>query len=486
MFPSLFAALHMLAATAVTIHVLLSHREVRSSIGWIGLAWLSPVIGSLIYLVFGINRISRRAAQIGLIVPGGSSGEMRRAREVLARKLATGDILRSTGIISIAEAGDAITGLPLVPGNDLAFYCNGDQAYPAMIKAIRQARNSIALSCYIFAADKAGQIFIDALIAANRRGVAVRVLVDGIGSGYFRSPVVEALREGGVRVERFLHNWAPWTMTFINLRNHKKMLIIDGKIAFTGGMNIAQDNVGGNIVNDNIEGEGKPKVMDVQARLKGPVVRQLMLNFAWDWDFTAQEELQGYIWWPELKRAGKTAMRGIASGPDENLGHIEEVFATAVEQAIKRIRIVTPYFLPEEPLFQVLQRAALRGVKVDLVVPRQTNHFYFNWAIAAHLATFRLDGIDCYLSPAPFDHSKLMSVDGHWSMLGSANWDARSMRLNFEYQVECYGKQAAGMVDELIDGKIGNARKLTAKTLASRPILVKLRDAGARLFLPYL
>jgi len=474
---SLFAALHMLAATAVTIHVLLSHREVRSSIGWIGLAWLSPVIGSLIYLVFGINRISRRAAQIGIVIPGGNQGGMRRAREVLAQKLAAGDILRSTGIISIAEAGDAITGMELVSGNDLAFFCNGDQAYPEMIKAIKRARNSIALTCYIFAADKAGQLFIAALIAAKNRGVAVRVLVDGVGSGYFRSPVVEALREGGVRVERFLHNWAPWSMTFINLRNHKKMLIIDGKTAFTGGMNIASNNIGG---------EGKPKVMDVQARLKGPVVRQLMLNFAWDWDFTASEELQGNIWWPPVKRAGRIAMRGIASGPDENLGHIEEVFATAIEQAIKRIRIVTPYFLPEDPLFHVLQRAALRGVKVDIVVPQQTNHFYFNWAIAAHLATFPLDGINCYLSPAPFDHSKLMSVDGHWSMLGSANWDARSMRLNFEYQVECYGKQAAKMVDDLIEGKIANARKLTAKTLASRPVPVKLRDAAARLFLPYL
>jgi len=477
LFALLVAVVHTLAATAVSIHVLLSHREVRSSIGWIGLAWLSPVIGSGIYLVFGINRISRRAAQIGLIVPGGKRGEMRGAREVLAKKLASGDILQSTGIISIAEAGDAITGLPLTGGNDLAFYCNGDQAYPEMLKAIAQAKYSVALACYIFAADKAGQQFIAALIGAHRRGVAVRVLVDGIGSGYFRSPVVEALREGGVPVEQFLHNWLPWMMTFINLRNHKKLLIVDGKTAFTGGMNIADNNIGG---------AGAPKVQDVQARLKGPVVRQLMLNFAWDWDFTAKEELQGNIWWPELKWAGRTAMRGIASGPDDNMGHIEAVIATAIEQAIERIRIVTPYFLPEDPLFKVLQRAALRGVKVDLVLPQKTNHFYFNWAIAAHLATFPLDGIDCYLSAEPFDHSKLMSVDGHWSMLGSANWDARSMRLNFEYQVECYGRQATGMVDDLIEGKISAAKKLTAKTLACRSILVKLRDASARLFLPYM
>ncbi len=477
MFASILAVLHPLAATGVTIHVLLSHREVRSSIGWIGLSWLSPVIGSLIYLVFGVNRISRRAAQIGLMVPDGNPGEMHAAREVLAENLASGDILQSTGIISIAEAGDAITGLPLMPGNDVTFYRNGDEAYPEMLRAIGEAKNSIALASYIFANDRAGRQFTNALIKAHRRGVAVRVLVDGIGGGYFRSPVVHILRGGGVRVEQFLHEWAPWAMTFINLRNHKKLLIVDGRIGFTGGMNISDKNVGG---------AWMPRVQDVQVRLKGPVVRQLMLNFAWDWDFTAEEELLGNIWWPVLDQSADIAMRGIASGPDDSMGHIEAVFATAVEQAIRRIRIVTPYFLPEAPLFEVLQRAALRGVEVDIVVPQKTNHSYFNWAIKAHLATFDLDGIDCYLSPEPFDHSKLMSVDGHWCAFGSANWDARSMRLNFEFIVECYGRRAAGMVDDLIESKISKAKKLTAKDLACRSGFVKLRDAGARLFLPYL
>lgn len=473
---TLLGLAHVVAASLVTLNVLLAHREVRSSIGWIALAWLSPFIGSSIYLAFGVNRIARRARRLG--PPGGGSAleAGTRASEILNR-------VPTSGIMSIALAGDAISRLELTRGNSLELFRDGDAAYPAMLDAIAKADHSIALASYIFASDAIGNRFADALIAANRRGVAVRVLADGIGSGYFRAPVLARLHAGGVKVGRFLHDWAPWAMTFINLRNHKKMLIIDGKIAFTGGMNISDKNVSG--------ANHCPQVRDVQGKIEGPVVRQLMQNFRADWSFTTGEELMGEAWWPKIDIVGGKSddgipMRGIASGPDESLGRIEAMLATAVEQATKRIRIVTPYFLPEDRLFEVVQRAALRGVTVEILVPEKTNHFYFNWAMAAHLEAFFMDGIDCYLSPEPFDHTKLMSVDGYWCNLGSANWDARSMRLNFEYQVECYGHEATSAVDAIIDAKIADARKLTALMLAGRSIPTRLRDASARLLLPYL
>ncbi len=473
---TLLGVAHVVAASLVTLHVLLTHREVRSSIGWIALAWLSPFIGSSIYLAFGVNRIARRARRLG--PPGQVSATEHRSRapEVLKR-------VPTSGIMSIALAGDAITGLELTKGNSLELYRDGDEAYPAMLEAIGKAEHSVALASYIFASDNTGNRFAKALIAASERGVAVRVLADGIGSGYFRAPVLSRLRNGGVKVGRFLHDWVPWAMTFINLRNHKKMLIVDGKTVFTGGMNISDNHVSGQ--------NHCPKVRDVQGRIEGPVVGQLMQNFSSDWSFTTGEELVGDAWWPKTGSAntepsGNIPMRGIASGPDESLGRIEAMLATAVEQATKRIRIVTPYFLPEDRLFEVVRRAALRGVIVEILVPEETNHFYFNWAITAHLEAFLMDGIDCYLSPEPFDHTKLMSVDGYWCNLGSANWDARSMRLNFEYQVECYGLEATGTIDAIIDAKIAGAKKLTASMLAGRPTLIRLRDASARLLLPYL
>lgn len=469
-FASLLVICHLVAATCVTSHVLLNHRDVRSSIGWIGLSWLSPFLGSTIYVLFGINRVVRRAARL----------QSRNGRRVTEGKI---DSVKALGkscppqILSIAEAGDNIVQLPVTMGNTFNIYCNGDEAYPAMLAAIDGAERSIALCSYIFAGDKIGREFGEKLIAAKERGVVVKVLVDGLGSGYFKTPIVEQLRAGGVHVEQFLHDWRPWKMTFINMRNHKKLLIIDGKQGFTGGMNIADENMGG---------AGLPHVQDVHTQLVGPVVRQLLLTFAQDWEFTTRETLQGEIWWPEIVGTGTVALRGITSGPDNDIGRIEAMMTTAIEQATKRVRIVSPYFLPEDGLFGVLTRAALRGVQVEVIIPEVTNHFYFNWATAAHLETFPLVSIECYLTPEPFDHTKLMTVDGEWSSFGSTNWDARSMRLNFEFQVECYDRGATAMVDEIIERKMKTAKLLDVDALRGRAPIIKLRDAGARLMLPYL
>lgn len=468
----LFLAIaHVTAASLVSIHVLLTHHEVRSSIGWIALSWLSPFIGSSIYIAFGVNRVVRRARKSGFEPRLGTM----RANYT---PIITADCGFPANIGAIAKAGDSISGLPLIEGNAMELFNDGDRAYPEMLKAIEEAQYSIALASYIFASDATGRLFADKLIEASKRGVDVRVLLDGIGSGYFYVPIIKRLRDGGVNTEQFLHKWAPWAMTFINLRNHKKLLIVDGKTGFTGGMNIADENT--------TSKKGEPAVRDVQARITGPVVGQLLQTFERDWEFTTGDALVGDIWWPQIERQGDIAMRGIVSGPDDSVGQIEALFATAVEQASHRVRIVTPYFLPEDRLFEVIRRAAMRGVIVEIVVPEKSNHFYFDWAMTAHMATFSLEGIGCYEVAGPFDHSKLFSVDGQWCSVGSANWDARSMRLNFEFQVESYGKEVCSQVDKLIDQKLETGRLLQHQNIDARPIPIKLRDAAARLFLPYL
>lgn len=477
---SFLAILHTAAAIGVTLHVLFTHRDVRSAFGWIGLSWLSPFLGSFIYFAFGINRVMRRGTRISWTLNGGKGFPLESSERLLVEAEQTGALTANTlspNILTIADTGDQISGMALTIGNTLELLENGDAAYPPMLEAINNAENSIALASFLFADDAVGSTFVDALIAAHNRGVAVRVLLDGIGGGYLRSEVHERLQAAGVPSALFLHEWLPWKMSFINLRNHKKILVVDGQVGFTGGININQKNTS---KHNDLE------IMDVQARLTGPVVAHLLLTFARDWDFASGEALTGLAWWPRLTPVGTAAMRGISSGPDQSVGRIEETWVTAIEQAEKNVRILTPYFLPEDRLLALLRRAAMRGVKVEIVVPERSNHFYFNWAFDAHMDGFPLDKIDCYLTPQPFDHSKLMSVDGVWSALGSPNWDARSMRLNFEFLVECYCGDATAAIDAIIDQKIGRARKLTTQMLQSRPTWQKLRDASARLFLPYL
>lgn len=467
----LSAVAHAVAAIAVTLHALLHKRDVRSAIGWIGLAWLSPVLGALLYYAFGINRVKRRATRVGRLIAA-----RRGSPQLEASKVDLAGLDETAA--AIAHVGTATTGRPLVAGNALVTLRGGDEAYPAMLEAIRGARRTIALASYIFRPDTVGLAFVDALEEARGRGVQVRALLDGVGSGYVYSGARRLLRGAGVRVAPFMHDWMPWRMPFVNMRTHKKLLIADGRIGFTGGLNIGAENM---------TGEAAPlRVQDAHFRVEGPVVRQLMAAFADDWSFTTRELLEGDGWWPELEPVGGVPARGISSGPDEDRNSLETVLGAAVGAAKRRLRIVTPYFLPNERLMADVATAALRGVEVELVMPARSNHAVIDWAMRAHLGFFPVPGLRWHQTPPPFDHSKLVTVDGCWALVGSANWDLRSLRLNFEFSMEVYGQTVVAEIDRLIDGKVALAQAGDVAGLGRRRLPIRLRDATARLMLPYL
>ena len=470
--------LHLLASGAVTVHVLLRKRDVRAATAWIGVAWLSPGFGAALYYVFGINRVMRRTSRM-------SRGVTPRKALVAARP-ATGETKPAVpeisslpeNIATIARVSALASRHLLAPGNAMTVLRAGDEAYPAMLEAISEAKRSVAIASYIFHSDKVGLAFVAALKKAQDRGAEIRVLIDGVGSGYLRSPIAERFAAAGIRTERFLHYWQPWRMPFVNMRNHKKLLIVDGTLGFTGGLNIAAQNL--------LADRPPHPVNDLHFRFAGPIVTQLMVTFAEDWNFMTGEVLDGDRWWPDIPAAGAIPARGISSGPDEDIGVLSSIMATAVIEAKRRLRIVTPYFLPDQTLTACLAIAALRGVEVDIVVPARSDHVTFQWAMHAHLALLATPGVTIYYSRPPFDHSKLMTVDGAWSLVGSANWDVRSLRLNFEFNVECYGSRATTEIDRVIDAKIAAARKVPPAEFAARPVAVKLRDSAARLLLPYL
>lgn len=469
MFYGTLTTMHIIIAACVTGHVLLHKSNVRAAAGWIGLAWLSPFFGAVIYLAFGINRVARRASRINR----GPKPDMDVPEQL---RFDTGEL--SDGIQILANVGSRVSGIPLTQGNSVTMLRGGDEAYPEMLAAIAKAQRSIALTTYIFRLDDVGITFVDALIAAQQRGVQVRVLIDGIGSGYFVSPVVRQLRNSGVSVRRFMHDWRPWRMPFVNLRNHKKLIIVDGTTGFAGGLNLG-------IEYSRVRFH-KQSVDDVHFRLDGPIVGQLMASFAEDWHFTTGEALDGDAWWPVPERKGSAIARGISSGPDEDFGSIETILAAALSRARHHIKIVTPYFLPDERLKFAITLATLRGVRIELIIPDRSDHIVMDWAMRAHLSFFPMEGMQCFKTSEPFDHSKLVTVDGYWCAVGSANWDVRSLRLNFEFLVECYDKTTVAAIDGLIAEKILAASPLTFDQLAARRLIVKLRDASARLLLPYL
>ncbi len=459
----LAAVAHLAISAGVTVHVLLNKRNVGTSISWMGIVWLSPFVGGILYYALGVNRVKRRALRL-----------RRKRSHMFAVDEAEPTAPDAGPLTPLEYAIGRLTGLSAEADNRIDMLRSGDEAYPAMLAAIDAAEKSVGLCSYIFRDDEAGMPFIAALIGAHRRGVEVRVLVDGIGSGYFHSGAYTRLYEAGVPVDRFLHSYVPWKTPFLNLRNHRKLLVVDGRIAFTGGINIGHENL--------LATHPPHPVRDTHFRIEGPVVEQLTEAFADDWVYETGEKLLDESWFPELRPAGSAAARAITSGPDEDLEQIEFAVLHAIGCARRSIRVVTPYFLPPDVLITALSLAAMRGIAVDIVVPENSNHMVLDWARSTPLRTLLEAGCKVWLLPAPFDHSKLMMVDEAWALIGSANWDIRSFRLNFELNVEIQDEAFASALAEVVPA----GRPLTLAELERVSVFRRLRDNAARLLQPYL
>lgn len=468
--------LTVLLAVIASGHVVLYKRDSRAAVGWVGLIWLAPVVGSVLYILLGVNRIRRKAAEQRAL----PRFDVATAEFELPPRL-RGDVElpeRLGQFATLARLVDRVAGRPLTPGNRVTPLPNGDAAFPAMLAAIEQAQTSVALGTYIFDNDPAGRLFADALERAVRRGVQVRVLIDAVGARYSWPPIVRALRRRGIRVARFGQTALPWRMQYSNLRSHRKILVLDGRVGFTGGMNIRQGCL--------VDQHPRNPVQDLHFQVEGPVVTHLMETFAEDWSFTTREMLAGPSWFPSLEEVASVVARGINDGPDADFEKARMVFLGALACAQRSVRIVTPYFLPDSALITALNVTAIRGVRVDIILPEKGNLALVQWASTAQLWQNLENGCRIYYSPPPFDHSKVMLVDDGWVFVGSSNWDARSLRLNFEFQVECYDTELAAQLREIVEAKRMAARRITADELDGRSLPVRLRDGVARLAAPYL
>lgn len=474
--PLVVAALTVFLSVVTAVHVVLYKRDVRAAAGWVGLVLVFPVIGPILYALLGINRIPRLASLL-------RQERLRleaTTQELRVQHARIDDVLPADAehLTAVGRLVDRVTRVPVTAGNRVTALVDGAEAYPAMLQAIDEATSTVMLGTYIFDHDPAGITFADALERAVARGVEVRVLIDGVGALYSWPSMVRALRRRKVPVARFLHSWFPWRMPFMNLRSHRKVLVVDGVVGFTGGMNIREGHL--------LEGRPSSHIRDVHFRLEGPVVAHLSRVFAEDWIFTTREMLDESTWFPLLDPVGPVVARGITDGPDEDLDRLRWTILGAIGRAERRIRIMTPYFLPDATVITSLNVAAFRGVEVDIILPEQNNLRFVAWACEAQLWQLLTQGCRIHRTRGAFDHTKLMTVDSAWSLVGSANWDPRSLRLNFEFNVECYDTDLACRLDTLIDDKLENAAEVTLREVNGRSFLRQVRDGVARLFIPYL
>ena len=461
-----FAVAVVIAAATASGHAVIYKRDSRSAAIWVLVIWLLPALGAIAYAFLGVNRVQRRAL---------------RMRRGMVRHRADAQFPASepgTHFTPLARLVSEVGERPLVSGNAIEPLVDGVHAFRAMLEAINTARTSIAMASYIFDGDGIGEDFVRALGQAAARGVEVRVLIDDVDARFSTSSAVKPLRRAGVKVAAFNPPLVPARLHALNLRNHRKILVVDGMVGFTGGINIDCRY-------------WRPEVpeqayRDLHFGLRGPVVAQLMEVFVDDWQFTTDEALRGPRWFPPLRAEGAVLARAIEAGPDEAFERVRWAIVGGINAAQRSVRVLTPYFIPDQALISALDAAALRGVEVDIVIPDETDLPHVRWAMFGQLWQVLDHGCRVWTRPGAFDHSKLLVVDGAWTLLGSANWDARSLRLNFEMNVECYSVEFGAHMDGLIQARIGTARALSLEAINARSVPVKLRDGVARLFAPFL
>ena len=450
-------------------HALLWKRDPRAALGWIAVCLLLPGVGAVLYLLFGVNRIRARAQYLRRRWPMPDNSD-------LDDPLLTADW--PSEHFGFTRLSRRVTRRRFVQGNRIELLVNGEEAYPAMLAEIQGARESVGLCTYIFDSDEVGLQFVDALADAVARGVDVKVLVDGVGEVYSRPRISGLLKRRGIPTARFLP-WDRWQrFLHLNLRNHRKILVVDGKLAFTGGMNIGARHLAD--ASDN-----PSKALDLHFKVRGPVVADVEQAFLEDWSFaTGANHLRADPL--ALEWAGDLWARVIIDGPNEDFEKLQWMYMGATNAARHSVRVMTPYFVPNRELVASLSAAAMRGVTVDIVLPQESNIPFVSWATDAMLWQVLERGVRVYRQPPPFMHSKLFVVDDHYAIVGSGNFDARSLRLNFEFNLEIYGEEFVAALAQHIDEAKARSALLTLSEMDARPVAVKLRDGFARLFAPYL
>jgi cardiolipin synthase len=481
--------LHTVAFIGVCLHALKRRRNASATILWMFVAWSFPLIGPLLYISFGIDRVpdkglrTRMANQLMVT--------RRNAKHAAEDPFIAWHFDFSTRISDIEDGfcrklNRSIDPLnpdhPLLDGNSIMPLASGDEAYPLMLQSIRAATNHIHLQSFIIHRDTTGRQFLEELRKKAEEGVQVRVLFDRFGSTH-------AYLGGMFRKYRGLPNFhiCGWTQANplkrqfqLNLRNHRKNLVVDGHVAFFGGVNIASEN---------ITTGGKNAIRDYHFKVEGPLVHELQFSFLRDWYFMTQEPIDQLLnanHFPEMLSIGSARARLIDSGPSAPPDLATETFFNAIIMAQKQILIVTPYFVPTNDIIRALRSAAHRGVDVRLIVPQKNNHRYAGMASKALFEELLTSGVRIYQRKPPFIHAKAMVVDSCIALVGTANLDVRSLELNYETIALFEDEDAIDKLKLMIHEDITNSREINLNEWLCRPAIQKLAENLCALMTPVL
>lgn len=464
-----FSILHVLLWGVVLPQLMLQRKESQATIAWFFAIVFIPVLGSLVYLAFGKDRLARRVAR--------QRERSRDTRALLPAIISNLDSIDQIGQANVVKLLNEINDYPPVQNNAIDVLTDMHANFMAQLEAIEQATDHVHLEYYIFRPDAIGERFSRAMRAAAKRGVEVRFLFDAVGGMMMTAAFLKELDEGGVQIARhipmnlFTRRW------IFNFRNHRKILVVDGKVAFMGGANIGEEYLGRSEIGS---------WFDLHLRIEGPAVIHLQRIFADDWGFASAKSIQGVRYFPAPSSLGNTVSQIIPGGPDLDQATLHELFFVAISGATERVRIMTPYFVPTEPLRVALETAGRRGIDVQIVVPAVNTKEFVKLAARSYYEELLEAGVKIYEYQTGFLHAKMMTIDGRFAFVGTPNFDARSLKLNFEVGAAIYDPNITLELDGIFDRTLRQSQSIALETWTERSIPARILQNFARLFSPML
>ncbi|MCM1483279.1 MAG: cardiolipin synthase [Muribaculaceae bacterium] len=450
--------------------VLSENRNPLKSLAWVTVLLMFPIGGLVLYIFFGRSIKNQRMIS------------RRNRRKLMQRE--EGRYARSNDAKlppehrQLVELGRSLTGSPFYPGNDVTVYHFGRDKFAALLADIESARSYIHLQYYIIEDDTIGTRVCEALMRKARQGVKVRVIYDHIGSIHVSGKFFKRMREAGVEVYPFFRVAFPPFATRINWRNHRKLCVIDGRVGYIGGMNVADRYVDG--------GKDFAKWRDTHLRITGPAIGALQFSFAVDWNFMGQPLIEVDNSAPLTEADDSAGMQMLTCGPTSEWSNIALLMLKAIGNAKKRICIQTPYFLPTESMLKVLQTAALARVDVRVMMPRKSDSRILTYASYSYIFECLRAGIKIFLYDGGMLHSKTLIIDDELSAVGSANIDFRSFEHNFEATMFIYSRKVNSELMQRFEADMEESTRIQPSAWRHRPMKQKAVESVVRLLSPVL
>lgn len=457
------------------VGILLERRSPQATLAWILTLALMPYVGIIVYLLVGPRRLRRKARRYAWARSqvAHTTGRLRKAAPALSR-----DVPLSPPAGQIAALIDRVDNMPPGRAQRIQWLHDGDACYASLEEAIGAARHHVHLEYYIWDADRTGTRLRDLLCRKAREGVEVRFLVDALGSPLGRT-FLRPLREAGAEVAWFNRiSLARFRPGLFNFRSHRKIVVCDGQVGFTGGINVCDD--------ESAAVKGRLAWRDTHLRIEGLPVGWLQRTFLEDWFFATGGGPRSDIYFPAAGQEAQGPWVQIAtSGPDYDWYAIHKLFFATISAARRRVLISTPYFVPDEPILAAIEGAALRGVDVRLLLPKQNNSFLVAQAARSYFNELLQAGVQVYEYGPRFLHAKTLVADDV-ALVGTANMDNRSFRLNFEVMAAIYDAPAAEELAQTFAADLRHAERYSGRRARHTPFHQRLVQSAARLLGPVL